>query len=109
MCRIDSIDEFTDRYVDLQTPVCAGLKGKLVHGLEKHFVVNHLGHFVFVNRLLDRLYFSWQGRIVVVASRAAYGGAPEDGIQFDDLQASRDYSVSRGLWSLQARKCPLFL
>mgnify|MGYP000735960906 CR=1 FL=1 len=28
-----------------------------------------------------------QGRIVVVASRAAYRGAPESGIQFDDLGA----------------------
>ena len=76
----------------------AGMRGsarELVQGLEKHFVVNHLGHFILVNRLLDRLYFSLQGRVVVVGSRAAYSGAPEEGIQFDDLRATRDYSVSR--------------
>jgi len=65
-----------------------------IDGIEKHFRVNHLGHFLLVNRLLDRLYLAWQGRIVVVASRAAYRGAPADGIRFDDLALSRDYSDS---------------
>lgn len=76
----------------------AGMRGaerETVYGLEKHFVVNHLGHFILVNRLLDRLYFAWQGRVVVVGSRAAYRSAPEDGIQFGDLRATRNYSASR--------------
>ena len=64
----------------------------LIDGIEKHFLINHLGHFVLVNRLLDRLYFAWQGRIVVVASRTAYRDAPEDGIRFDDLTLASDYS-----------------
>ena len=74
----------------------AGMRGaerETVYGLEKHFVVNHLGHFILVNRLLDRLFFSWQGRVVVVGSRAAYRSAPEDGIKFDDLRFRRDYSA----------------
>lgn len=74
----------------------AGMRGaerETVNGVERHFVVNHLGHFIFVNRLLDRLFYSWNGRIVVVASRAAYRGAPEDGIRFDDLAFTRDYSA----------------
>ncbi len=79
--------------------VCnAGMRGaerETVYGLEKHFVVNHLGHFIFVNRLLDRLFFSWQGRVVIVGSRAAYRSAPQDGIQFDDLRFTRDYSAGR--------------
>lgn len=79
--------------------VCnAGMRGaerETVYGLEKHFVVNHLGHFLFVNRLLDRLYFAWQGRVVVVASRAAYRSAPGDGIQFADLRGTNDYSAGR--------------
>ncbi len=80
--------------------VCnAGYRGggnqrQLINGVEKHFVVNHLGHFVLVNRLLDRLFLSEQGRIVVVASRAAYRGAPSVGIDFDDLGMSRAYSDS---------------
>ena len=64
---------------------------QLVDGVEKHFAINHLGHFVFVNRLLGRLYMSWQGRIVVVGSRAAYTSAPAAGIDFNDLGASKDY------------------
>jgi WW domain-containing oxidoreductase len=76
----------------------AGMRGgerETVNGIEKHFVVNHLGHFILVYRLLERLYLAWQGRVVVVASRAAYSGAPEAGIDFDDLQANRNYSPGR--------------
>lgn len=69
-----------------------GNKRQLIDGIEKHFLVNHLGHFLLVNRLLDRLYFSWQGRIVVVSSRAAYRNAPNAGILFDDLQMSTSYT-----------------
>ena len=71
-----------------------GNKRQLINGVEKHLVVNHLGHFVLVNRLLDHLFQSDQGRIVVVASRAAYRGAPSVGIDFDDLGMSRAYSDS---------------
>jgi NAD(P)-dependent dehydrogenase (short-subunit alcohol dehydrogenase family) len=70
-------------------------KRQLVNGVEKHFAVNHLGHFVFVNRLLGRLYMSDQGRIVVVSSRAGYTRAPQSGIEFDNLDASRDYDDMR--------------
>ncbi len=76
----------------------AGMRGgqrEVVNGVEKNFAVNHLGHFLLVNRLLERLYLAPQGRVVVVASRAAYRGAPDDGIQFDDLRARQHYSDSR--------------
>lgn len=72
-----------------------GAKREIVHNLEKHFVVNHLGHFILVNRLLDQLFLAPQGRVVVVGSRAAYRSAPEEGIQFDDLRATRNYSASQ--------------
>lgn len=65
----------------------------LTNGVERHFAINHLGHFLLVNRLLERLYLSWQGRIVVVASRAAYTDRPAGGIRFDRLEAPGDYSV----------------
>ena len=99
----DSIVNCAEQIRAMNSPIdmliCnAGMRGadrEVVHGLEKHFVVNHLGHFILVNRLLDRLFFSWQGRVVVVGSRAAYRSAPEDGIQFNDLRATRDYSASR--------------
>jgi len=65
---------------------------QLVNGLEKHFVINHLGHFIFVNRLLDRLFLSQQGRIVMVSSVTAYSDAPTEGILFNDLEFRNDYS-----------------
>ena len=67
---------------------------ELVNGVEKHFAINHLGHFLLVNRLIDRVYRAWQGRVVVVASRAAYTRAPDEGIRFDDLRFDNDYSWS---------------
>lgn len=73
----------------------AGMRGgghAIVNGVERHFAVNHLGHFLLVNRLLDRLYLSWQGRVVVVSSRSAYRSAPEEGILFDDIRMVNDYS-----------------
>ena len=99
--------------------VCnAGFRGgtderDLIDGVEKHFVVNHLGHFVLVNRLMDRLYFAWQGRIVVVASRTAYRDAPESGIQFDNLGMAGNYDdrsayghskLANVLFSLELRR-----
>ncbi len=66
----------------------------LVNGIEKHFLVNHLGHFLLFNRLADRLYYARQGRVVVVASRAAYRAVPDSGIQFDDVDMSTNYSDS---------------
>ena len=74
----------------------AGYRGgdgsrELVGGVEKHFAVNHLGHFLLVNRVIDRMYYANQGRVVVVASRAAYRDAPENGILFDDLAMTRAY------------------
>lgn len=77
----------------------AGMRGskkrEQVYGLEKHFVVNHLGHFILVQNLLERLYLAWQGRVVVVASRSAYRSAPEEGIEFGNLRAITSYSRSR--------------
>jgi len=99
---LDSVAECAETLRSLNTPidilVCnAGFRGggnerQLVDGVERHFAVNHLGHFVLVNRLIDRLYYAWQGRIVVVASRTAYRDAPEQGILFDDLAMQRRYS-----------------
>ncbi|MBT8098152.1 MAG: SDR family NAD(P)-dependent oxidoreductase [Gammaproteobacteria bacterium] len=66
-----------------------------IRGLEKHFVINHLGHYVLVNRLLGRLYMASQGRVVVVSSRAAYTSAPETGIEFDQLDGSGEYDDRR--------------
>ncbi len=100
----DSVAKCADAIRTLNTPidmlVCnAGYRGggnerQLINGVEKHFVINHLGHFILINRLMERLYLAWQARVVIVASRTAYRDAPEEGILFDDLAMTRDYSDS---------------
>ena len=80
-----------------------------VGGLEKQFVVNHLGHFVLVNRLLPQVQAATQGRVVVLSSMG-YRWAPEAGIEFDNLSGERGYEPNRmygqsklanGLFSLE--------
>lgn len=61
-----------------------------VYGLEKQFVVNHLGHFILVNRLLDTVTAAPAGRVVVVSS-GAHAWAGEEGIQFDNLSGEKGY------------------
>ncbi len=99
-----SVVDCAERILSINRPidilVCnAGVRGggnelRLVNGVERHFAINHLGHFLFVNRLLERMYFANQARIVVVASRTAYTGAPAVGIAFDNLDGSRGYNDS---------------
>ena len=98
----DSVVRCADTILQLRSPIDililnAGYRGggnerQLINGVEKHFVINHLGHFILVNRLLARLYVSSQGRVVTVASRTAYRDAPDAGILFEDLAMTRDYS-----------------
>lgn len=64
------------------------------YGLENQFVINHLGHFLLVNRLMDHVQAAPQGRVVVVSSSALKWAAPE-GIEWDNLSGERDYSPNR--------------
>jgi NAD(P)-dependent dehydrogenase (short-subunit alcohol dehydrogenase family) len=81
-----------------------------VGGLEKQFVVNHLGHFILANRLLDCVRAAPQGRIVVVGS-LDHRKTPAPGIQFDRLSGegwhAHGYAHSKlanGLFSLELSK-----
>jgi WW domain-containing oxidoreductase len=58
-------------------------------GWELHLFTNHIGHFILVTGLLDRL--SPAGRVVVTASRA-HRRAPPPGIDFDHLSGERGYA-----------------
>lgn len=58
-------------------------------GFEATFGVNHLGHFLLTNLLLDRLRASAPARVVVVASDAHQSA--KSGLDFDDLQSERSY------------------
>lgn len=60
------------------------------YGLEMQFLTNHLGHFVLVNRLLDRVKQAPAGRIVVVSSLGHLTSVP-GGINFDNLSGDRGY------------------
>jgi WW domain-containing oxidoreductase len=80
-----------------------------VRRLEKQFVVNHLGHFLLVNRLREEVVAAPQGRVVVVSS-SSHWFAPPEGIRFDRLSGERNYDVLRaygqsklanGLFSLE--------
>ena len=97
----DSVVRCADSILSLNAPldilVCnAGYRGggndrELVNDVEKHFAINHLGHFILVNRLLERMFVAWQARIVIVASRFSYRDAPDEGILFDDLKMDGNY------------------
>ncbi len=58
-----------------------------IDGFELQFATNYLGHFALTARLLPLLQRAPQPRVVSVSSVAARGGR----IDFDDLQAERDY------------------
>ncbi len=61
-----------------------------VYGLEKQFVVNHLGHYLLTRRLLPQVAAAPAGRIVMVSS-VGYKNAPKAGIEFDNLSGDRNY------------------
>jgi WW domain-containing oxidoreductase len=60
------------------------------YGLEMQFLTNHLGHFVLVNRLLDRLMAAPAARVVVVSSLGHYTSVA-GGINFGNLSGERRY------------------
>lgn len=116
--RWDTIVSATDLIKTLGMPIdmliCnAGIMAlpqlEQVYGLEKQFVVNHLGHFILTNRLLPQVQAAPRGRVVVVSS-LGYQWAPAGGIEFDNLDGSRDYEpnkmygqskLANGLFSLE--------
>jgi WW domain-containing oxidoreductase len=58
------------------------------HGYELQFFTNHIGHFILVTALLNRL--AADGRVVMLSSRA-HRRAPRGGIEFDNLSGERGY------------------
>ena len=67
-------------------------KRELVHGQEKQFFTNHVGHFMLVTGLLEVL--ADEGRVVMLSS-AAHAWTPEGGIQFDDLTFESSYRPNK--------------
>ncbi|ARI78623.1 SDR family oxidoreductase [Halobacillus mangrovi] len=61
-------------------------------GFESMMGINHLGHFLLTNLLLDKITRSNQGRIVTVSSGAHKAG----NIHFDDPHFKKKFSVIKG-------------
>lgn len=77
----------------------AGLRGQTKDGFELAFGTNHLGHFLWTEKLLPLVRNAPQGRVVVVASEAHYRA---DGVDWDALRrptaswtALSEYAVSK--------------
>jgi WW domain-containing oxidoreductase len=99
LSELDSVAACSEDVRRLDCPIdvlmCnAGIMGlpelRQKHGLELQFLTNHLGHFVLVNRLLDRVLQAPSGRIVMVSSLGHYFSVP-GGINFDNLSGDRHY------------------
>ena len=61
-----------------------------LHGYEKQFFTNHVGHFIFVTGLLSQL--ADNGRVVILSS-GAHKNAPAAGIELDNLSGDSNYSA----------------
>jgi NAD(P)-dependent dehydrogenase (short-subunit alcohol dehydrogenase family) len=100
LSNFDSVVDAAAKIRRLDTPVdiliCnAGVMAlpdhEKVYGIEKQFVVNHLGHFLLVNQLLERVRISSQGRIIFLTTSAGRSTAA-DTIDFDNLSGDSGYS-----------------
>lgn len=107
--RIRAITPRVDMLI-LNAGIVLGRRLEQVYGLEKQFVVNHLGHFLLTTHVLDLVQAAPQGRVVTVGS-GNHRDAPPGGIQFDALSGKgwegRGYHHSKlanGLFSLELAK-----
>lgn len=103
-CELESfsaVAELADKVRAMNTPIdiliCnAGIIGRskleIVGGVEKQFAVNHLSHFILINRLLDQVKAAPQGRVAIVSSDAHNSTLP-GGIDFDNLTAEKGYGA----------------
>jgi WW domain-containing oxidoreductase len=63
-------------------------KLQTAHGYELQLFTNHIGHFILVTGLLDRL--TEDGRVVMLSSEG-HKQAPKAGVELDNLNGQRDY------------------
>lgn len=57
------------------------------HGLELHFLTNHMGHFILVTGLIDAL--AERARVVILSSDAHHFAPPLAGIELGNLDAHK--------------------
>lgn len=105
---LDSVRECAALFLARQLPLhllvnnagLAGRKGQTRQGFEMAFGVNHLGHFLLTQLLLETLKASAPAKVVTVASRAhlmAYQGLDWPALQHAtrSLTGTREYGVSK--------------
>lgn len=101
LASLKSVREFSKKFHNLETKLDilinnAGLlayeKSYTEDGFEMHMGVNHLGHFLLTNLLLDLLKAAAPSRVVVVSS------AIHEMFRFDkdDLMCNKNYSAYKG-------------
>ncbi|MEZ5144419.1 MAG: SDR family NAD(P)-dependent oxidoreductase [Acidimicrobiales bacterium] len=86
---LDSVRAATATLLDRGDPIdvlianagVAGQRGQTAQGFELAFGINHLGHFLFVTRLLDLLRAAAPARVVVVSSDSHYAAKGLDEAQ----------------------------
>jgi NAD(P)-dependent dehydrogenase (short-subunit alcohol dehydrogenase family) len=88
------VDALAQQDIQLDAVICnAGIMAlprlEQTFGYEKQFFTNHIGHFLLVTRLMDRLR---EHARVVVLSSSAHRNAPAAGIEFDNLSGQRGYA-----------------
>ncbi len=95
----DFLDTKQPLHILVNNAGLAGAQGLTKDGFELAFGVNHLGHFLFTEMLLDTLRNSAPARIVIVASTAHYKA---QGIDFEAVRRSTnsttglpEYEVSK--------------
>ena len=96
LASLDSVRNFATSVLDKEARIDilvnnAGIMAcpymKTADGFEMQFGVNHLGHFLLTNLLLDRLKEAPAARIVNVSSSAHQRGK----INFEDLNSTKNY------------------
>jgi NAD(P)-dependent dehydrogenase (short-subunit alcohol dehydrogenase family) len=105
---LNSVRECAALFLSRQLPLhllvnnagLAGDKGQTRQGFEMAFGVNHLGHFLLTQLLLDTLKASAPAKVVTVASRAhlmAFQGLDWPALQqaTRSLTGTREYGVSK--------------
>jgi retinol dehydrogenase 12 len=93
-CATSFLEPYEPLHVLVNNAGVAGRRGLTRQGFELMFGVNHLGHFLLTQLLLERLVSSAPSRVVTVSSDAHYS-AP--GIDFDALRRP-----ARGITGLPA-------
>mgnify|MGYP001157586611 FL=1 len=68
---------------------------ELVHGIEKVFFANFLGHFALIKKLLPAMLKRGVGQFVHVSSESAYKQAPACGVDFDNLRGERVFNAGQ--------------